>query len=121
MNEGRAIMYTIVSEISKEVLGTIGLWQINGPNSQTFEMGWFVLPEYQGRGVATKAAHQILSEAGSNPEICYVHAFPSISNSASNAIAGKIGMENLGEFDNEGFAGVLRCNNWRINLREKKH
>jgi len=25
-------------------------------------------------------------------------------------------MKNQGEFDNESFAGVLRCNDWRIDL-----
>ncbi len=39
-----------------------------------------------------------------------------IANAASNAIARKIGMEHQGEFENVGFAGVLRCNIWRINL-----
>jgi hypothetical protein len=28
----------------------------------------------------------------------------------------KISMQNQGEFDNTGFAGVLRCNDWRIDF-----
>jgi RimJ/RimL family protein N-acetyltransferase len=79
-------------------------------------MGWFVLPEHQGKGVATEAARLMISQARSDPEVRYIHAFPAVSNAASNAIARKIGMQNLGPFDNEGFAGILRCNDWRIEL-----
>jgi hypothetical protein len=63
-------------------------------------------------------ARLIISQARSNPEVRYIHAYPTVSNAASNAIARKIGMENQGEFDNEVFAGVLRCNDWRIDLRK---
>lgn len=80
-------------------------------------MGWFVLPEHQGKGLATEAARLLLVQARADPEVHFVHAYPAGSNAASNAIARKIGMENLGSFDNEGFAGILRCNNWRLDLR----
>ena len=116
MEKGEAHMYKIVAEDSNEVLGTIGYWKIDWEGPQACEMGWFVLPEHQGKGVATGAARLILAEARSNPDVRYIHAYPTVTNDASNAIARKIGMQNQGEFDNEGFAGVLRCNNWRIDL-----
>jgi RimJ/RimL family protein N-acetyltransferase len=116
MEKGDAFMYKIVSDDS-EVLGTIGIWKIGWKGPQTYEMGWFVLPEYQGKGIATQAARLIIAQARLNPDVRYIHAYPAVSNIASNAIARKIEMENLGEFDNEGFAGVLRCNDWRIELR----
>ena len=118
MEKGEAFMYKIVADESAEVLGTIGFWRIAWKGPQAYEMGWFVLPEHQGKGIATQAAHLMLSQARSNPEVRYIYAFPTVSNSASNAISRKIGMENQGEFDNEGFAGVLRCNDWRIDLRQ---
>lgn len=114
--KGEAHMYKVVADHSDEVLGTIGFWKIDGKGPQTYEMGWLVLPEHQGKGVATEAAHLILSQARSDPEVRYLHAYPSVANIASNVIARKIGMKNAGEFDNEGFAGVLRCNDWRIGL-----
>lgn len=118
MAQGVAHMYKIVADASDEVLGTIGIWQIDWKGPQTWEMGWFVLPEHQGKGVATSAGRLLLSQARSDPAVRYVHAYPAVSNASSNAIARKIGMENLGEFDNEGFAGVLRCCDWRIDLGE---
>jgi RimJ/RimL family protein N-acetyltransferase len=117
MEKGEARMYKIVADGSDEVLGTIGIWRIDWKGPQTYEIGWFVLPEHQGKGVATEAARLIIAQARSDPDVRYVHAYPAVSNTASNAIARKIGMENHGQFDNEGFAGVLRCNNWRIDLR----
>jgi RimJ/RimL family protein N-acetyltransferase len=116
MKKGEARMYKVVTDDSDEVLGTIGIWKIDWKGPRTYEMGWFVLPEHQRKGVATEAARLILSEARSDPDVRYVHAYPAVTNVASNAIARKIGMENQGEFDNEGFAGVLRCNDWRIDL-----
>jgi len=118
MEKGEAHMYKIVADDPKEVLGTIGIWKIDWEAPQSYEMGWIVIPEHQGKGVATEAARLLLSQARADPEVRFVHAYPAVTNTASNAIARKIGMQNLGEFDNEGFAGVLRCNNWRIDLRQ---
>jgi RimJ/RimL family protein N-acetyltransferase len=116
MEKGEARMYKIITEDSNEVLGTIGIWKIDWKGPQTYEMGWFVLAEHQGKGVATEAARLIISQARSDPEVRFIHAYPAVTNAASNAITQKIGMKNQGEFDNEGFAGVLRCNDWRIDL-----
>ncbi len=118
MGKGEARMYKIVADGSAEALGTVGIWKIADKGPGAYEMGWLVLPQHQGRGVATEAARLVLSQARSDPEVHHVHAFPVVTNAASNAIARKIGMENQGEFDNESFAGVLRCNDWRIDLRQ---
>lgn len=116
MAKGVVHMVKIVDGDGGEVLGTIGIWQIDWKGPQAYEMGWLVLPEHQGKGVATAAARLLLAQARSDPQIRYVYAFPAVANAPSNAIARKIGMVNLGAFDNEDFAGVLRCNEWRIDL-----
>jgi len=53
MEKGEASMYKVVADNTDEVLGTIGIWRIDWKGPQTYEMGWFVLPEHQGKGVAT--------------------------------------------------------------------
>lgn len=116
MEQGVARMLKIVADDSDEALGTVGIWKIDWKGPQAYEMGWFVLPEHQGKGVATEAARLTISQARSYPGIRFVYAFPAVTNVASNAIARKIGMSNQGEFDNEGFAGVLHCNDWCIDL-----
>lgn len=117
MEKGEARMYKIVADDSDEALGTIGIWKNDWKGPQSYEMGWFVLPEHQGKGVATEAARLIITQARADHEVRHVYAYPAVGNAASNAIARKIGMENQGEFDNGGFAGILRCNDWRLDLR----
>lgn len=118
MEKGEAHMYKIVADDTGDVLGTIGIWKIDPQEPEVYEMGWITVPEHQGKGVATTAGRLIIAQARSNPGVRSVHAYPAVANAASNAVAHNIGMENGGEFDNEGFAGVLRCNDWRIDLRE---
>lgn len=118
MEKGEAHMYKMIADDSNEVFGMIGIWKIEWKGPKTYEMGWFVLPEHQGKGIATQAALLIISQARSDPRVRYVHAYPTVTNHASSAIARKIGMKNLGEFENEGFAGVLRCYDWYIDLQE---
>jgi len=49
IQKGEARMYKIVADDSDEVLGTIGIWKIEWKGPQTYEMGWFVLPEHRER------------------------------------------------------------------------
>jgi len=116
MEKGEARMYKIVADDAYEVLGTIGIWKVDGDGPHAYEMGWFILPEHQNKGVATEAARRVVMSAWSDPEVRYVHAYPAVTNIASNAICRKIGMANQGEFANEGFGGELRCNDWRIEV-----
>ncbi len=116
MSKGDAYMFKILADDSDEVLGTIGIWKIDDKNPHAYEVGWIVESKHQGKGVATDAARHILSQARSDPAIRYVHAYPAVANAASNAIARKIGMTNQGAIDHEGFAGVMRCHHWCIDL-----
>ena len=118
MEKGEAQMYKIAADDANVALGTIGIWKIGWKGPQAYEMGWFVLPKHQGQGIATAAARLLLAGARTDPAVRFVYAFPAVTNAASNAIARKIGMVNHGPFDNEGFVGVLRCNDWCIDLGE---
>ncbi|MCG8351445.1 MAG: GNAT family N-acetyltransferase [Chloroflexales bacterium] len=91
MEQGKAHMYKIVAEDHAEVLGAIGMWKIAWKGPQTYEMGWFVLPEHQGKGVAAETARLIIWQALSNPKVRCVHAYSGVTNAVSNAIARKIG------------------------------
>jgi RimJ/RimL family protein N-acetyltransferase len=85
-------------------------------NELAWEVGWAVLPEFQGRGYATTAM-TLLLDVISNDEPRPVHAFPSIDNAASNAVCRRLGFENLGAFDFEYPPGnPIRCNDWRLDL-----
>ena len=118
MKSGEAYMYKIVDEGSTPVLGMIGFWKADWEGFRSWEIGWFVLSQYQRRGIATKAARDLILIARNTAGVQHLHAYPAVSNIASNAIAQKIGMESLGEFDNQGFSGILRCIHWRLSFSE---
>jgi RimJ/RimL family protein N-acetyltransferase len=96
-----------------EDAGWVGWWERDGE----LEIGWAVLPEHQGRGVAVAATRTALERAKEDGRFRYVHAFPSVHNAPSNAICRKAGFELLGAEDFEYPPGnPLRCNNWRFDL-----
>lgn len=100
--------------------GSVCIWDHEWNGESISEMGWMVLPEFQGRGLATGAVRQMLDRARAEDRWQVVHAFPATTNSPSNAICRKTGFSRLEEVDLEGWGGTLRCNHWRIDLRSAK-
>ncbi len=47
--------FTIVPEPSGPPVGSIGIWESTIAGSTIHEVGWMVLPEFQGRGIASQA------------------------------------------------------------------
>jgi RimJ/RimL family protein N-acetyltransferase len=73
-----------------------------------------VLPEFQGQGYATRAVRALLERARADGRWGHVHAFPGITNAASNALCRSVGFTFVGE-RNVTFAGrELRTNQWTI-------
>jgi RimJ/RimL family protein N-acetyltransferase len=97
--------------------GSVCIWDHDWNGETISEMGWMVLPEFQGRGLATEAVRAMLRKAQSENRWQVIHAFPGVTNGPSNAICRKTGFEKLEEVDVEGWGGTLRCNHWRIDLR----
>jgi RimJ/RimL family protein N-acetyltransferase len=96
--------------------GSVCIWDHEWNGENIAEMGWMVLPEYQGRGLATEAVRSMLRRAQVENRWKVVHAFPAVTNAPSNAICRKTGFEKLEEVNVEGWGGTLRCNHWRIDL-----
>jgi RimJ/RimL family protein N-acetyltransferase len=106
--EGISLLKMIIpDETAPDVVaGTVTLWR----EESLSEIGWMVLPEFQGRGLAKAAVRELLESAGDRwgP----IHAFPGVENGASNGICRSLGFEFLGEQEKT-FAGrVLRSNHW---------
>ena len=115
---GEAHMFKILPGDSDEPMGSIGFWQTMHHGANVYEMGWFVRREFQGQGIATAAGQMVLEKARPMPNATVMHAFPAVSNEASNAICRKLGFELIGPLDFE-FAGrPLRCNDWRLELND---
>lgn len=119
-NPAEGQMFAILFGPDSESAGSVGYWETEWQNQTVYEMGWSVLPPFQGRGVATRATEAALAIMRSHAKHRFVHAFPSISNPASNAICRKVGFTFVGAFDFEYPKGhPMRCNDWRLDLQEK--
>jgi RimJ/RimL family protein N-acetyltransferase len=113
---GREQMFKIVDE-SGAATGSVGYWEKEWRGDTVYETGWSVLPEHQGRGLASAATRLVIDEARAQRRHRYLHAFPSVENAPSNAICRKLGFELLGACDFEYPPGnPLRCNDWRLDL-----
>lgn len=113
-------VFTIVVGTEREAVGWVGYWESEWQGQTVWETGWHVLREFQGRGIATAATARALEHARRKRKHRYVHALPSVENSASNAVCRKLGFELLGEVDIEYPPGrPMRANDWRFDLEDE--
>lgn len=117
-DSGEGRMFKIVDEDTGEPVGSVGYWDKDWREQQVYETGWFVLPAFQGRGIAVEATAQAIQMAKSDGKHRFLHAFPSVENGASNAICRKLGFTLLGPHEFEYPPGnFMQCNDWRLDLR----
>lgn len=102
-----------------EAVGWVGYWEREWRGGQVYEIGWSVLPPFQGRGIATIATGEAIEHARSARRHRFVHAFPSVANPSSNAICRKLGFTLLEAREFEYPPGsFMLCNDWRLELFE---
>jgi RimJ/RimL family protein N-acetyltransferase len=110
-------MYVIVTD-DGERAGSIGYWEHSEPTEAVWETGWAILPEFQGRGLATAAVQEVAEVAAAAGQHSTLHAYPGVRNAASNALCRKAGFTLLGERDFEYPKGHwMRCNDWSLDLQ----
>ena len=110
-------MFKIVDGETGEAVGSVGYWERTWRDGQVYELGWSVLPAFQGRGLARLATAQVIALARAEGRLRFVHAFPSVDNAPSNAICRRLGFTLIEECDFEYPPGrPLRCNDWRLDL-----
>jgi RimJ/RimL family protein N-acetyltransferase len=111
-------MFKIVDGESGEGVGSVGFWTKEWRDTQVYEVGWMVVPEFQGRGIAAAATAQLIQLARLDGKHRFVHAFPNVDNAPSNAICRKLGFELLEAREFEYPEGHwMTCNDWRLDLR----
>ncbi|WP_406037265.1 GNAT family N-acetyltransferase [Micromonospora sp. NBC_00898] len=109
-------MFTIVLPDGTKV-GSVGYWDREWRGEQVYELGWAVLPAYQGRGLATAAVRAAIAAAAARGDRRWAHAYPSVDNPPSNAVCRKAGFTLLGETEFEYPPGhLMRSNDWRVDL-----
>ena len=112
-------MYVIVLDPGSAPVGSVGYWETDWQGQPIYEMGWSVLPDFQGQGIAVKATLAALANVRLVAQHRFVHAFPSVANNASNAVCRKAGFSLIGEVEFEYPKGhPMRCNDWQLDLLE---
>lgn len=99
--------------------GTVAVWDHDANGERVTEIGWMVLPEFQGRGLGSEAVRAALRKLRTNSRWQVIHAFPPVTNSRSNAMCRKMGFSMIEELDFTFRDRVLRCNHWQLDLREE--
>ncbi len=116
--DGGDRMFKIVDVASGAGVGSVGFWAKEWRDEQVYEVGWMVVPEFQGRGIAAAATAQAIELAKRDDKHHFMHAFPNVDNAPSNAICRKLGFELLEAYELEFPKGhFMTCNDWRLDLR----
>ena len=116
--EGGDRMFRIVDLATGDGVGSVGFWTKDWRGGQVYEVGWMVVPEFQGRGIAGAATAQAIDLARHDDMHRFMHAFPNVDNAPSNAICRKLGFELLEACEFEFPEGHwMTCNDWRLDLR----
>jgi len=111
-------MFKIMLADTGEAVGSVGYWARRWNDEDVYEIGWSVLPAYQGRGIAAAATRLAIDAARAAGDRRLIYAYPSIENGPSNAICRKLGFDLQGDDEFEYPPGhVMRCNVWRFDLR----
>jgi RimJ/RimL family protein N-acetyltransferase len=107
--------YRVVAD--EEGAGWVGYWERDWQGEPVYEIGWSVLPAFQGRGIAVAATRAAIAIARSERGRRFLHAYPSVENAPSNAVCRKLGFTLAGPHDFEYPKGsLLRCNDWWLDL-----
>jgi len=115
-DSGKGYMFVIWTDDMR--VGMIGYWEHEDKGETVWETGWGVLPEFQGRGIAVAAIHELVKKARADGTHRFLHAYPRTDNGASNALCRNAGFELVGEVDFEYPAGnPIRCNDWQMDLQ----
>ena len=114
-DSGEGRMFVIIAGSAAESVGRVGYWEREWGGETVWEGGWHVLPEFQGRGLATLSVAAAMERAREERRHCSVYAFPAVENLPSNGVCRKVGFELLGEVEFP--PGTLRrSNEWRLVL-----
>ena len=114
--DGADWWFKIVPGPGDEAVGTIGLWPSEVGGETVYETGWMILPAHQGRGIASAALGLLLDRARADARFDAIHAFPGVTNGASNALCRKFGFELRGELEVKFRDQDLRVNHWALTL-----
>jgi len=92
-------LFAVTAGPAAEAIGWVGYWESEWQGEPVWECGWNVLPEAQGRGVATAAAALMVDDARRRGRHRHLHAIQAAGNAASDALCRRLGFALLGEVE----------------------
>jgi RimJ/RimL family protein N-acetyltransferase len=105
-------MFAIMVDGGESPAGSVGYWLSDRSGETAWELGCSVLPEFQGRGIGTRALLLAPVSAWQDSRRP-IHAFPSVDNDPSNAMCARAGFRLAGETDVEYRPGqLMRVCHW---------
>jgi RimJ/RimL family protein N-acetyltransferase len=110
------VLKIIPDEDAGAAAGTVSVWDKELDGETVTEIGWMVLPEFQGRGMGSEAVRATLSRIRSGRRWRVIHAFPPVANLASNAMCRTLGFSKTDERDFGFRDRTLRCNHWVLDV-----
>jgi RimJ/RimL family protein N-acetyltransferase len=108
--------FAIVPEPGGRAAGQIGIFGREHDGGTLDELGWMVLPSFQGRGIATDALGLLLERARAARRFDRLHAFPGVTNGPSNALCRRFGFELIDRFEVTFRDRPLRVNHWVVDV-----
>lgn len=114
---GRVFVVAVGPE--RTAAGWVGYWETIWRDEPMWETGWSVLPEFQGRGIATSGAALAVEAAAAEGRFRFIYAFPAVANEPSNAVCAKLGFEKVGTESLEyppNSDSWMECAIWRRDL-----
>lgn len=102
-------------------VGTVSIWDHEWGGQSIAEIGWMVLPEHQGHGLASAGVAEALRRADEVARWPALHAFPATTNLPSNALCHKHGFALRGPIEYRYHDRTLRVKHWvRPNARSRR-
>lgn len=119
--EGEAWMF-VIEDDDRRALGSVGFWKTDWRDQPAWETGWFVVPEAQGHGVASRALRMLIDDVRTHRDgRRYLTAFPSVTNSGSNAVCRRAGFEMVGAITDTFRGAELTMNEWVFDLEAPRY
>ena len=81
----------VISDTTDRFLGVIVV-EAGGLDPRVPDLGWIVVPEAWGQGIATEAARLVASDLLTRTDVTHITAYLQAGNTASRRVAEKIGM-----------------------------
>lgn len=102
----------VIVDDDGSAVGTVSFWDHDWQGQSIDEIGWMVLPEHQGRGIASIAVAQALTRADEAGRWRVLHAFPATTNAPSNALCREHGFAFHGPIEYGYGDQTLHVNHW---------